>query len=324
MEPEEKPVSSRIPAIDVARGGALVGMALYHLSWDCAYFHLAPTALPTLPPMRLFSHLVAGAFLALAGLSLALAHRNGPDWRAFWRRLAVVGGAAALVTAATFLLAPEETIVFGIIHCIAAVSLVAAPLLRLSPWIALGVGALLAALPLGIADPALDAPALFWLGLGTTPPSTLDWRPLTPWAGVVLISLALARMNLARLLASPLARWRPAVAGARALAWAGRRSLAIYLIHQPVLFSLLFAVASLTGASARWEAAQFAEVCERECVQGGGAAEICTMACGCVLRGLQQAGLSQAIARSGKLDAAQSEEYSRVVRACAVRPAPTP
>ena len=28
----------RIAAIDVARGSALVGMAVYHLSWDLAYF----------------------------------------------------------------------------------------------------------------------------------------------------------------------------------------------------------------------------------------------------------------------------------------------
>jgi uncharacterized membrane protein len=322
MEQDENAAAPRIPAIDVARGGALVGMALYHLSWDCAYFHLAPADFPTIPPMRLFSHAVAGAFLALAGASLALAHRGGVRWRAFWRRLAIVGGAAGLVTAATYLIAPEETIAFGILHCIAAASLLAAPLLRLPAWIALALGALLAAVPAFIADPALNEPALVWLGLGTIPPNTLDWRPLMPWAGVALVAMALTRFNLERLAASPLAQWRPA-AGARALAWAGRHSLAIYLIHQPVLFAILFGVTSLTGASARFEATQFAEVCQRECVEGGGAAGTCAAACACVLRGLQEAGLSRAIARD-KLDAAQSDQYSLVVRACAARPAPAP
>jgi uncharacterized membrane protein len=140
-----------------------------------------------------------------------------------------------------------------------------------------------------------------------------------PWAGVVLIAMALTRMNLQRLVASPLAQWRPAAADARALAWAGRHSLAIYLIHQPVLFAILFGAMSLTGASTRFEAAQFAQVCQRECVEGGGAAETCAAACGCVLRGMQEAGLSRAIARDS-LDAAQNEQYSRVVRSCAVRP----
>jgi uncharacterized membrane protein len=321
MEQDEEPPGPRIPAIDVARGGALVGMALYHLSWDCAYFHLAPADFPAIPPMRLFSHAVAGAFLALAGVALALAHRSGVRWRAFWRRLAVVGGAAALITAATYLIAQQETIVFGILHCILAASLLAAPLLRLPAWLALALGVLLAALPAFVGDPAFNTPALVWLGLGTIPPNTLDWRPLMPWAGVALIATALTRLNLARLVASPLAQWRPAAAGARALAWAGRHSLAIYLIHQPVLFSILFGVTSLTGASARFEAAQFAEVCQRECVEGGGAAQTCAAACGCVVRGLQEAGLSRAIAREN-LDAAQNEQYSRVVRSCAVRPAP--
>src|SRR5260370_5315662 len=116
MEQDENASSPRIAAIDVARGGALVGMALYHLSWDCAYFHLAPADFPAIPPMRLFSHAVAGSFLALAGVSLALAHRSALRWPAFRRRLAVVGGAAALVIAAAYLIAPQETIVVRSLH----------------------------------------------------------------------------------------------------------------------------------------------------------------------------------------------------------------
>ena len=69
--------SGRIDAVDCARGLALVGMAIYHLSWDLADFRLAPPMLPFTPQMRLLSHIVASAFLLLVGVSLALAHRNG-------------------------------------------------------------------------------------------------------------------------------------------------------------------------------------------------------------------------------------------------------
>ncbi len=51
-------------------------MAAYHLSWDLADFGLVSPLLPFTPPMRLLSHTVASAFLALAGVSLALAHRD--------------------------------------------------------------------------------------------------------------------------------------------------------------------------------------------------------------------------------------------------------
>jgi len=185
MEQGETAPGPRVAAIDVARGAALIGMALYHLSWDFAYFRLAPAEFPLIPPMRLFSHTVAGAFLTLAGVSLALAHRGGLRWRAFLRRLGVIGGAAALLTLATYLYAPQQTILFGILHCIAVSSLLAAPLLRLPAWVALVLSALVIAAPWLIASPAFDSPPLVWLGLGTAPPQTLDWRPLAPWSGLV-------------------------------------------------------------------------------------------------------------------------------------------
>ena len=184
----------RVDAIDCARGLALVGMAVYHLSWDLADFRLAPPMLPFTPPMRLLSHIVASAFLALVGVSLALAHRNGLNVRAFWRRLAIVAGAAALVTAGSFVFAPERTHHFR--H---------SPLHRgrephrraVRDRASLGEprdgprgdrGAV--ARPL---DPVRSALAPV-AGLGEALPNTLDWRPLLPWAGVVFLGLGVARL----------------------------------------------------------------------------------------------------------------------------------
>ncbi len=321
MRRGDRTFGARVAVIDVARGVALVGMALYHLSWDLAYFHLAPADLPTTPSMRLYSHAVAGAFLMLAGASLALAHRGGLRWRAFLRRLGVVGAAAALLTLATYLYAPQEAIFFGILHCIAVASVLAAPLLRLPAWVAVALSALVLAAPWLIVSAAFNPPALVWLGLGTILPRTLDWRPLAPWSGLVFLGLALTRLNFQRLSVSQLWGWRPSAAPGRTLAWAGRHSLAIYLIHQPILFALLFAATQLTGADAAWQAKEFAKVCLRECVAGGGAPEVCAPACGCVVRSLRNAGLSGAVARDS-LDEAQRQEYSRVVRSCSLaRPA---
>lgn len=319
MRQAEQAFDPRIAAIDVARGTALIGMALYHLSWDFAYFHVAPADLPVTPPMRLFSHVVAGAFLMLAGASLALAHRETICWRAFWRRLAIVGGAAALLSLATWLFAPEDAIFFGILHCIALSSLLAAPLLRLPAWVGLIASALVFTAPLVAASPTFNPPALVWIGLGTIPPRTLDWRPLLPWAGFVFLGLALTRSNLRRLDGSKLSQWRPAGRAGLALAWAGRHSLPIYLIHQPILFALLFAATDLTGFEARWEAEQFGQVCQRECVAGGGEPEVCAPACACVVQGLKQAGLSRALAQD-RLDDAQRGKYSGVVKACSIAP----
>src|SRR3984885_1887142 len=246
----------RIAAIDVSRGLSLVGMAVYHLSWDLAYFGFLPPTPPFSPGMRVSSHTVACAFLGLVGVSLAIAHRDGPRWRAFFRRLAIVVGAAALVSVATLLAAPDEPILFGILACIAAASLLAAPFLRAPAWAPLVAGAVALAAPRVLAGAAFNPPALVWLGLGTEDPSTLDWRP-----------------------------------PGRALAFAGRHSLAIYLIHQPILFALLFVGAQLSGEPARHDRERYIAACRPACVESGGEIEACARACECVAAAGEKTGL---------------------------------
>jgi uncharacterized membrane protein len=314
IEPVVERPPGRIAAIDVARGLALLGMAVYHLSWDLAYFGFAPPNLPYSPGMRVFSHVVASAFLGLVGVSLAIAHRGGPRWGAFLRRLAIVAGAAALVSVATLLMAPDETIWFGILHCIFAASLLAAPLLRAPAWVALVAGGVALAAPRLLASPAFNPPALVWLGLGTEDPSTLDWRPLLPWAGVTLIGLGLTRLALPRLLASRLARWRPRAPG-RVVAFAGRHSLAIYLVHQPILFGLLFVGAQLSGEAARHDRERYIAACRPACVEGGGDIEACARACECVASGAEKVGLIASLA-SHSVSAEERARLSGIVGAC--------
>jgi uncharacterized membrane protein len=195
-----------------------------------------------------------------------------------------------LVSVATLLAAPDEPIWFGILACIAAASLLAAPFLRAPAWASLVAGAVALAAPRLLASAAFNPPALVWLGLGTEDPSTLDWRPLLPWAGVTLIGLGLTRLALPQLLASKLARWRPGPPG-RALAFAGRHSLAIYLIHQPILFALLFVGAQLSGEPGRHDRERYIAACRPACVESGGEIEACARACECVAAAAEKTGL---------------------------------
>ena len=122
--------SSRVPAIDVARGVAVLAMVVYHLAWDFSQLRLNATEIPAEPGWRLFSRAIAATFLLLVGVGLALAHPDRIRWRAFWRRLALVSGAALLITAATYFTYPDSYIFFGILHAIALSSLLAVPFTR--------------------------------------------------------------------------------------------------------------------------------------------------------------------------------------------------
>ena len=279
-------MTQRLDSVDVARGLALVAMAGYHFTWDLADFGVVEPSTPFTPAMRLASHTIGGAFLALAGLSLALAHGRGFRARSFFKRLAWIGGAAALVTGVTYWQNPETTIGFGILHCLFAASLIAAPLLAAPAWASLALGAALIALPFVYASPAFNPTALLWLGLGTEAPSTLDWRPVLPWAGVTLLGLGLAR------LAPAIPAWTAKGAPLRALAFAGRHSLAVYLIHQPILIGLLWATLQVSGFSERLSVETYSRTCRPACVELGGDIDACDRACACVVRDASSAGLA--------------------------------
>jgi uncharacterized membrane protein len=317
-KPAAKP-GGRIDAVDLARGVALIGMALYHLSWDLADYRLIPPTLPFSPSMRIFSHCVASAFLVLVGVSLALAHRNRLNLPAFWRRLGIVSGAAALVTGASFVFAPGAVIWFGILHCIAVASLLALPFVEAPASASLLVGALAIAIPFFVHSTLFDPPALMWLGLGDALPNTLDWRPLFPWAGIVFLGLGVARLpGVIDRLASP-ERWRAASPSPRALCFAGRHSLPIYLVHQPILIGLVAAVAA-TGLVPAAPPPQpdyraFLASCERACTAGGRTADDCEGSCRCVADVIERSGEAERLGADA-LDATRKAELKQMADAC--------
>lgn len=233
-------MTQRIPLVDVARTLALAAMVVFHFAFDLELFgHLAPGT-TTQGIWWWWARATAGTFLVLVGISLWLAHGQGLRWRAFWRRWLMVAGAAALVSAATRIGVGEPWVRFGILHMIAAGSLLALPFLRLPWWITAAVAAAVAMAPGFLRTDALNGGWLLWLGLGTSRPWMVDYLPVLPWLAPVLAGVALARVlpwdRLA--LDTPLLR---------RLGWPGRHSLAIYLLHQPVLIGLVAAWTRLAG-----------------------------------------------------------------------------
>ena len=276
--------SQRLEAIDALRGLALLGMFAFHLIWDLGYFQLVSPELPYEPAVMGFGHGVAASFLFLVGASLALAARHGVNRGAFWRRLLVICAAAAGVSAATYWLFPQSFIFFGILHCIALSSLLALPLLRAPLWLVAVIALAALVAPLLIESPLFDAPAFWWLGLGTREPISNDWRPLLPYFGVVLAGLIATRWMLARGLPAWLTQWRAQASAGRALVRGGRHSLLVYLVHQPVFFAVVFmvarAVAPQTALPPQYE--PFVGSCATQCVAQGGGPQTCRNVCVCI------------------------------------------
>lgn len=236
------PRRPRIILIDLARAAALLGMGVFHFGYDLEIFGwLAPGTMVS-GFFWWLARIVAGSFIFIAGVSLWLAHGRRFRPRAFWRRLIRVAAAALLITGATAIAVPEITIFYGILHSIAVSSLVAILFLRAPLWLMIAVAGVVFALPWFWAHPALDG-GLIWLGLSGRVPITADFEPFFPWFAPCLAGLILARVmtrfdlwHRVTIEETPLLR---------RLAWPGRHSLAIYLLHQPVLISLVYAASWL-------------------------------------------------------------------------------
>lgn len=233
----------RLIVLDLARTAALVGMVIFHFTLDLQMFgHLPPGTIGQ-PGWQVFSWIIAGSFLALAGASLFLAHGQGIHWPKFGRRLAMLVGAAALVTLGTYIAVRPAFIFFGILHSIAAASVIGLLFLRVPAALTLLVAAGIVLTDRWVQLPAFDTPLLYWVGLGTVFPQTMDYEPLFPWLAPFLMGLALAKALAHRGLLQRLQATPPAPHWLHRLAWPGRHSLAIYLCHQPILFGGLWLLA---------------------------------------------------------------------------------
>lgn len=243
--PEAQDASRRVIIIDMLRGTAILGVVLFHLIWDLDYAGLIKPGFATSDPWLLYGRLLAGTFMFLVGVSLVLAHEKKMRWRAFAKRLLVVAGAAVLITVATKLAFPDAFIYFGILHAIFAGSLIGIVFLRLPMVLTLIFGVAIWTLPLVFRDPLFDPRWLAWIGFSDRPPPSYDFVPIFPWMGLVLLGIVVAKIAMFNSEAARLRKGRPPSVSGRGLVLCGRNSLAIYLVHQPVLLAIILPLGGL-------------------------------------------------------------------------------
>lgn len=257
---------SRWLLLDALRGLALVWMTVFHFCFDLSYLGLWRQDFYHDPFWTWQRVGIVTLFLLCVGMSQALVQaRPGPasavaPWQGarWWR----VAACAALVTVASYLAFAQGYIYFGVLHCIAAVSLALwwmrrwrGPLLLALAALAMATPqayrALASGLPPALVQ-ALDGRAGSVLGLITRLPRTEDYVPLLPWLGVAMLGLWIGRQLAGR-------SWLPAAAGhgsgrngsngrnglLRLLAALGRHSLPYYMLHQLVLMGGLLALRAL-------------------------------------------------------------------------------
>ena len=235
--------SRRIDLLDLLRSLALLGMAAFHLSYDLLMFGLIGSEYAATSLFYFHARSVAATFIALAGIGLYLAHRDGIRWAAFARRLTKILAAAVLVSIATYFAMPEVYVYFGILHAIALFSLLGLAVLRLPAALTALLAVFFIVGSYWLQTPLLDTDLLRFVGLSTLPAYTIDFEPIFPWFGAFLAGVSIGQIGQHYGFWARLSQIRlPA-----ALTWAGRHSLPIYLIHQPVLLALVWGYTRIIG-----------------------------------------------------------------------------
>jgi uncharacterized membrane protein len=283
---QDPPKLKRYVAVDVARGIALIAMASYHFTWDLEFFGYADPGLTAFGWWKFYARCIASTFLFLVGVSLFLAHGKQIRWNGFWKRFAMVAGAAFAISAATRLATPDSFIFFGILHEIALASLLGLAFLRLPALLTLVVAAFVIAAPLYLRSEIFDHPALWWVGLSATNPRSNDYVPLLPWFGAVLAGISAAKLAsafgvLTRLAGLTSGRWT------NPLVFIGRHSLAFYLIHQPVLIGSIWLFSQIMPAQVETRQVTFLKECQASCEQSRDT-EFCSSYCVCMLDTLER------------------------------------
>ncbi|MES0880660.1 heparan-alpha-glucosaminide N-acetyltransferase [Roseibium sp. SCP14] len=274
--------TTRLAVLDLARGLAVVAMAIYHFSWDLSWFGFVDWPVTLGVGWRSFAASIAGSFLFLAGVSLDLAHHKGIRWHAFWRRFAVIVAAAAAISLVTYFAFGNSFVRFGILHSIAAASLIAIPFTRAPLWLTFAASVFVLTLPLWASSYFFNGQFWLWTGLGTPDYGSVDYVPVAPWAGVTLAGLALSEAFRKFNVWEKLSNWSFAGRAGRSTRFIGRHSLVVYLLHQPVLFSLVW-TATLLGPDVDRAATAFIRNCSVACQDNLGAPDICNAACSCTI-----------------------------------------
>ncbi len=236
---------SRYWEVDLLRGIALILMLFYHLAFDLNYFAVHKIDIVSGLPLAV-ARTAAALFLTIVGLSLALSRSravklgDGNGYLSHLTGRALFIWAIALgISAVTYLFLGKCFIAFGVLHLIGLSLLLAYPFLRMGRMnFIFGIVAVIIGLYLSSLH--VSYPWLLWLGLAPASFCSVDYTPVFPWFGFVLIGAAFGDLlypGYQRRISLPDFRGSSLV---KPLAFLGRHSLAVYLIHQPAILALFY------------------------------------------------------------------------------------
>lgn len=235
-------MKKRIWELDALRGVCILGMVIVHFVYDLVELYaLVPMAYPAW--FAFIKDWGGVLFLLLSGTCATLGSRST-------RRGLVVfacGMVCTLVTLGMYLLgfAGKEIIIyFGVLHCLGVCMLLWGGFKKLTTGGLAALGVVLTAAGLWLRGRLFSFPWLTVLGFVPEGFVSSDYFPLLPNLGFFLLGAVLGR-TVYREKTTLLPKVNEKNPAVRFFTLCGRHSLAIYLLHQPVLAGIMTAAAMI-------------------------------------------------------------------------------
>jgi len=226
----------RLIGLDVLRGIAIVLMVIFHFCFDLNNFHIVNFDLKHDLFWKYFRYLIVTIFVFSSGISLKLAHQKSVKLHKVKKRVFILGLASIAVSIGSYTQFPDSWIYFGILHFFLFASIVGLLFLNY-PKTALffGVGIII--------GHSYNIINMHWFFVLVQKPLHLpatyteDLATIFPWFGVFLLGMVTASYRLHEKLFSIL-YLNTENKLSLFFAFLGKHSLLIYLLHQPILFSV--------------------------------------------------------------------------------------
>lgn len=256
----------RYPKIDILRGMCLISMMLYHTVWDLVYIYNVDWSWYFGDAAFVWQQSICWTFILLAGFCVPLGSRSV-------RRGLIVFGTGALITAVTLILMPGQRIVFGVLSLLGSCMLIAGVsdtylrkmVTKLPAFCNMLVSFILFAFTYSVNDRFVgffgfklaELPACLYRNYFTTflgfPMGgffSTDYFSLMPWIFLFFTGyfahFVIIGANDANGMNKNVCVWMQK-GGLRPLQWMGRHSLVLYMLHQPVIYGLLWVISFVRG-----------------------------------------------------------------------------
>jgi len=226
---------NRYLSIDVIRGLAIMIMIQLHFFYDCIFVGLVACDLRRCSTWIILRIITVSLFTVVMGICYSLSTISGLRKKLLSKRTLVLGASAVFITISTYIFCKKGVILFGAIHFFFLMTFVCAIFAKLKRANLL-LGILFIIIGVLYKNKFFNG-ALFWLGFVTKKPHALDYLPVFPWFGVILIGMYIGTTFFENRTSDFLPSKMKDNKAIKILGFFGRNSLLIYIIHQPILYT---------------------------------------------------------------------------------------